>query len=107
MARGRSSHARPRARGSFRSIGCEAKQHRRSPRRVCAPTTDRGLCILSSKRSRFPDAIFVMKKLIISPQAGLGNRLRALCSAKVLGRFLDREVFHYWVKDKKNASADR
>jgi hypothetical protein len=47
-----------------------------------------------------------MKKLIISPQAGLGNRLRALCSAKLLGRFLDREVFHYWVKDRNTSSAD-
>ena len=40
-----------------------------------------------------------MKKLIISPQAGLGNRLRAMCSAKVLGDLLGREVYHHWVPD--------
>jgi hypothetical protein len=40
-----------------------------------------------------------MKKLIISPQAGFGNRIRSLCSAAVLGSILDREVFHYWIRD--------
>ncbi len=40
-----------------------------------------------------------MRKLIISPQAGFGNRLRALCSAKVYGTLLGRQVFHYWVMD--------
>jgi len=40
-----------------------------------------------------------LRKLIISPQAGFGNRLRALCAAKVFGTLLGRKVFHYWVKD--------
>lgn len=39
------------------------------------------------------------KKLIISPQAGFGNRLRALCSAKLLGLLTGREVYHFWIKD--------
>jgi hypothetical protein len=40
-----------------------------------------------------------MKSLIISPQAGFGNRLRALCSARVFGALTGRQVFHYWVRD--------
>jgi hypothetical protein len=40
-----------------------------------------------------------MKKLIVSPQSGFGNRLRALCSAKVFGDRLGRKVLHYWVED--------
>jgi len=34
--------------------------------------------------------------LIISPQAGMGNRLRALCSALVLGEVCGRKVYHTW-----------
>jgi hypothetical protein len=34
--------------------------------------------------------------LVISPQAGLGNRLRALSSAIVLARQLGREIRHAW-----------
>jgi hypothetical protein len=40
-----------------------------------------------------------MKSLIISPQAGFANRLRALCSAKIIGDILGRKVYHYWVED--------
>jgi hypothetical protein len=40
-----------------------------------------------------------MKSLIISPQAGFANRLRALCSAKIIGDMLGRKVYHYWVED--------
>lgn len=40
-----------------------------------------------------------MQKLVISPQAGLGNRLRALCSCAVFGSLIGREVLHYWVPD--------
>lgn len=45
-----------------------------------------------------------MKKLIISPQAGFGNRMRALCSGILLGKFLNREVYHYWVSDFPNSN---
>jgi len=40
-----------------------------------------------------------MKSLIISPQAGFANRLRTICSAKILGNLLCRKVYHYWVED--------
>jgi hypothetical protein len=40
-----------------------------------------------------------MKSLIISPQAGFANRLRSICSAKVIGDLLGRKVYHYWVED--------
>ena len=40
-----------------------------------------------------------MKKLIISPQAGFGNRIRTLCAARVFGAIIDREVYHYWERD--------
>ena len=40
-----------------------------------------------------------MRKLVISPQAGLGNRLRALCSAKAFGQMIGRDVYHFWVND--------
>lgn len=39
------------------------------------------------------------KKLVISPQAGMGNRFRALCTAKVLGTLIGRDVFHFWTRD--------
>lgn len=42
-----------------------------------------------------------MKKLIISPQAGFGNRMRSLVSAKILADYLDRELYHYWVLDER------
>jgi len=46
------------------------------------------------------------KILIISPQAGFGNRLRALCSGLVLGKYLNRKVYHLWfnqeIIDKQN-----
>lgn len=38
-----------------------------------------------------------MKKLIISPQGGLGNRLRAMCSALLVGEILNREVYSAWL----------
>jgi len=47
-----------------------------------------------------------MKVLIISPQAGFGNRLRALCSAKILGEITGREVFHYWIEDEISSKLD-
>lgn len=34
--------------------------------------------------------------LVISPHAGLGNRVRSLCSALVLGEVLGRKVYHTW-----------
>lgn len=40
-----------------------------------------------------------MSELIISPQAGFGNRMRSLVSAKILGDYLNRKVYHYWVLD--------
>jgi hypothetical protein len=46
------------------------------------------------------------KLLIVSPQGGFGNRLRTLCSALVLGKYLNRKVYHLWINqeitDKKN-----
>lgn len=47
-----------------------------------------------------------MKKLIISPQAGFGNRMRALCSAKLIGSIIGREVYHYWTKDSQRSHLD-
>ncbi|MEI6252519.1 MAG: hypothetical protein WCP30_06920 [Mycobacteriaceae bacterium] len=40
-----------------------------------------------------------MKKVIISPQAGFGNRLRVLANMRLIGEYLQREVYHYWVED--------
>jgi len=40
-----------------------------------------------------------MKSLIISPQAGFANRLRAIASAKIIADLCGRELFHYWVED--------
>jgi hypothetical protein len=39
------------------------------------------------------------KILIISPQAGFSNRIRAICSAIVLGKYLNRKVYHAWLKE--------
>jgi hypothetical protein len=44
-----------------------------------------------------------MRKLIISPQAGFGNRIRTLCAARVFGAIIDREVYHYWEVDEQNS----
>ncbi len=44
------------------------------------------------------------KILIISPQAGYGNRTRAICSAMVLGKYLNRKVYHAWIKGDNNYS---
>lgn len=38
----------------------------------------------------------VRRSLVIAPQAGLGNRLRAISAAMVLARQLDRDIFHAW-----------
>jgi hypothetical protein len=40
-----------------------------------------------------------VKKVIISPQAGFGNRLRVLANMRLIGEYLQREVYHYWVED--------
>jgi hypothetical protein len=40
-----------------------------------------------------------MRVLVISPQAGMGNRLQAMASALVLGKLLDRRVYHSWVPE--------
>lgn len=45
-----------------------------------------------------------MKKIIISPQAGFGNRMRSLVSSKVLGDYLNREVYHYWILDDRSGN---
>ena len=46
------------------------------------------------------------KILIISPNGGFGNRLRTLCSGLVLGKYLNRKVYHVWfnqeIIDKNN-----
>jgi hypothetical protein len=40
-----------------------------------------------------------MKVLIISPQAGMGNRFQSTCSALVLGDLLGRKVYHAWIPE--------
>jgi hypothetical protein len=42
------------------------------------------------------------KILIISPQAGMGNRFRALSGAMLLGEQLGRKVYHAWFPTKVN-----
>ncbi len=44
------------------------------------------------------------KILIISPQAGFANRIRSICSAIVLGKYLNRKVYHAWIKVGDNHS---
>lgn len=39
------------------------------------------------------------KLLVVAPQAGFGNRMRALCSGIVLARYLQREVRHLWLPE--------
>jgi hypothetical protein len=41
-----------------------------------------------------------MNRLIISPQAGMCNRFRALCSAVLYGQLTGRRVYHNWVPQK-------
>nr|WIL03482.1 hypothetical protein Cplu_503 [Cedratvirus plubellavi] len=46
-----------------------------------------------------------MRKLVISPQGGLGNRLRSTCSALLLAELTHRKPFLYWkAMDKGNSS---
>lgn len=40
-----------------------------------------------------------MKKLVISPQAGFGNRLRALSTGIMLAELTGRAPFHFWTPD--------
>ena len=40
-----------------------------------------------------------MKKLVISPNAGMCNRFRAMASALLLARLSGRELFHTWTVD--------
>ena len=39
------------------------------------------------------------KKLVISPQGGLGNRLRAVAAAVLVARQLGRQAQHAWIKE--------
>lgn len=43
-----------------------------------------------------------MKSLIISPSAGMCNRLRTICSAIVLGEYLNRRIYHAWFIETDN-----
>jgi len=40
-----------------------------------------------------------LKTLIISPQAGMCNRFRAICSAILLGKLTGRKIFHNWIME--------
>ncbi len=40
-----------------------------------------------------------MKRLIVSPQAGMCNRFRAICSALLLGELSGRKVYHNWTRE--------
>jgi len=40
-----------------------------------------------------------MKTLIVSPQAGMCNRFRAVCSAILLGELSGRKVYHNWTRE--------
>ncbi|SPN78909.1 Hypothetical protein BRZCDTV_60 [Brazilian cedratvirus IHUMI] len=45
-----------------------------------------------------------MRKLVISPQGGLGNRLRSTCSALLLAEITHRKPFLYWKAMKEGSS---
>ncbi len=42
------------------------------------------------------DWAYAMKTLLVSPQAGMCNRFRALCSAILLARLSGRNLYHCW-----------
>jgi len=48
----------------------------------------------------------MVKKLIISPQAGLGNRLRVMAGARYIAKELGRELYHYWVRDDRRSKVN-
>ncbi len=54
------------------------------------PTHDRDGCFAGTDS---------MKTLIVSPQAGMCNRFRALCSAILLARLSGRQLYHCWKKE--------
>ena len=39
------------------------------------------------------------KSLIVSPQAGMCNRFRAICSTILLGELTGRRVYHNWARE--------
>ncbi len=43
-----------------------------------------------------PSSFHQQRTLIISPNGGMGNRFRALCSAIVLSKHLGRTLYHAW-----------
>ena len=40
-----------------------------------------------------------MKTLIVSPQAGMCNRFRVICSAILIARLSNRKLYHSWSKE--------
>ncbi len=44
-----------------------------------------------------------MKTLVVSPQAGMCNRFRVLCSAILLARLSGRQLYHCWEKEAPHA----
>lgn len=47
-----------------------------------------------------------MKSIIISPQAGFANRLRSMCSAKIVADICGRDLYHYWVEDEHKSGLE-
>lgn len=41
--------------------------------------------------------------IIISPQGGMGNRLRAIASIVAIAKTINKDVYHYWVPTNSNA----